>query len=104
MKHFMVLTHDEIQNNIPYALVCETMYGCRWNNGSRIRKFANEFTREEQKAISKMKKQSYELKLFQNFLSVDIGHICMGNVFFVILVIVKILVNLLLSQMLLCQN
>ena len=35
-------------------------YGCRWNNGSRIRKFANEFTREEQKAISKMKKQSYE--------------------------------------------
>ena len=60
MKHFMVLTHDEVQNNIPYALVCETMYGCRWNNGSRIRKFANEFTREEQKAISKMKKQSYE--------------------------------------------
>lgn len=60
MKHFMVLTHDEIQNNIPYALVCETMYGCRWNNGSRIRKFVNEFTREEQKAISKMKKQSYE--------------------------------------------
>lgn len=53
MKHFMVLTHDEVQNNIPYALVCETMYGCRWNNGSRIRKFANEFTREEQKAISK---------------------------------------------------
>lgn len=60
MKHFMVLTHDEVQNNIPYALVCETMYGCRWNSGSRIRKFVNEFTREEQKAISKMKRQSYE--------------------------------------------
>jgi hypothetical protein len=60
MKHFIVLTHDEVQNNIPYALVCETMYGCRWNNGSCIRKFVNEFTREEQKAISKMKKQSYE--------------------------------------------
>lgn len=37
MRMYLVLEHDEVQKEIPYALVCETMEGARWRSGKRRR-------------------------------------------------------------------
>lgn len=59
MKLEIVLNHDEIQTEIPYALVCETMEGARWETGTRKRKFAQEFTESERDRVYKLRKQAH---------------------------------------------
>ena len=53
------LTGDDIQKKHPYALICETMEGVRWNTGRRRRSFSKAFTLTEQKRISEIKKKAH---------------------------------------------
>lgn len=56
---YLVLNRDEINNQIPYALVCETMSGARWNTGKRKRLMKQRFTETEIDAIYRLHKQAH---------------------------------------------
>lgn len=59
MKLYISLTHDEIQEQIPYAVVAETMSGAYWNTGKRKRLMKQYFTESEIEAIYRLHKQAY---------------------------------------------
>lgn len=37
VETYLILDRDEINRNIPYAVVCEGMSGARWSTTKRIR-------------------------------------------------------------------
>lgn len=37
MGKIIELSHDDVQNELAYALICETMEGAYWNSGRRRR-------------------------------------------------------------------
>lgn len=47
--YILTMSRDEVQRLIPYAMICETMGGAKWNTGTRRRKWANEFTEQERR-------------------------------------------------------
>ena len=57
-KLLMVLSHDEVQRNIPYGLVCETHNSAQWNTGRRRRAWEKTFSEPERKAASKLFRQA----------------------------------------------
>lgn len=44
MGKIIELTHDDVQNELVYALICETMEGAYWNSGRRRRMFSISIT------------------------------------------------------------
>lgn len=54
------LDHDEVQNGLGYALICETMEGVRWNSGSRRRMYNKTFTETEQRQIPRIKATAHK--------------------------------------------
>lgn len=44
MGKIIELSHDDVQNELAYALICETMEGAYWNSGRRRRMFSNNYT------------------------------------------------------------
>ncbi len=52
------MTHDEVQEQIPYAMICETRFGSKWNTMRRKRLWAEQFTEAERKHASNLFKQS----------------------------------------------
>lgn len=52
MKMMLKLNQAEIKNNIPYMLIVETRYGCRWNTTKRKKMWTSEFTESERKLLS----------------------------------------------------
>lgn len=59
MKLYIALNRDEIQEQIPYALVAETMGGARWGTGKRKRLMKQCFTEAEIDAIYRLHKQAH---------------------------------------------
>lgn len=47
MRILLHLTRDDIQQKIPYPVVCEARYGARWNTGTVRRRWTSEFTQLE---------------------------------------------------------
>lgn len=60
MGKIIELTHDDVQNELAYALICETMEGAYWNSGRRRRMFSKTFTRSEQQRISNIKAKAHK--------------------------------------------
>lgn len=60
MKTMVELTHDEAQNNLAYALICETMEGAFWNSGRRRRMYNKTFTETEQRQIPRIKAAAHK--------------------------------------------
>lgn len=58
VKTYITLNRDEINQQIPYALVCETMSGAKWNTGRRKRLMKERFTESEREKIYKLHKQA----------------------------------------------
>ena len=58
VETYLVLNRDEINVEIPYALVCETMGSVRWNTGKRKRLMKQRFTATEIATIYRMHKQA----------------------------------------------
>lgn len=56
----LTLTHDEIQANIPYAMICETRFGRAWGTGRRRRAWLKEFTEQERETAGRMFRQAYD--------------------------------------------
>ena len=47
---YVTLSHDEVNRNIPYAVVCEARYGSRWDRTSRRKRWLSEFSEQERAA------------------------------------------------------
>lgn len=58
MEVYVSLSKDEILELIPYAIVCETMSGAKWNTGRRKRLMKERFTESEIKAVSRLHQQA----------------------------------------------
>ena len=58
VETYLVLDRDEINAQIPYAVVCEGMSGARWNTTKRVRLMKQRFTETEIDAIYRMHKQA----------------------------------------------
>lgn len=50
----VILTHNEVNAQIPYALICMTRYGSSWNTGKRRRRWLEEFTEAERVSASRL--------------------------------------------------
>ena len=59
VETYLVLNRDEINQNIPYAVVCEGMSSARWGTTRRVRLMREQFTQTEIEAIYRMHKQAY---------------------------------------------
>jgi len=58
MKMMIEFTMDEVQENIPYALVCETMGGSRWNTMRRKRQWCDLLSETEQRTALNLYKRA----------------------------------------------
>ena len=58
LETYLVLDRDEINQRIPYAVVCEGMSSSRWNTGKRKQLMKQRFTETEIDAIYRMHKQA----------------------------------------------
>ena len=56
---YLILSHDEVNEQIPYAIVAETMSCAVWNTGKRKRLMKQYFTESEIEAIYRLHKQAY---------------------------------------------
>lgn len=63
MKAILTFARKEIQSQIPYALICETMEGSRWNTGKRRRLMSEQFTESEIKKSYELRKKAYSWHL-----------------------------------------
>ena len=54
MEIYIVLSQDEVHRKIPYAVICETRYGSRWDTSRRRRRWTTEFTEAERKAAAEL--------------------------------------------------
>ena len=54
MTLMLNLTRDEIQTEIPYALICEARYGAVWDTGKRRREWKAQFTEAEREKASRL--------------------------------------------------
>ena len=50
----VILTHSEVNAQIPYALICMTRYGARWDTMHRKRLWGEHFTEAERKAAHRL--------------------------------------------------
>lgn len=57
---YLILSHDEVNQQIPYAIVCEIMGSAYWNTGKRKRLMKERFTDSEVDAIYRLHKQAYD--------------------------------------------
>lgn len=57
---YLILTHDEVNEQIPYAVVAETMGSARWNTGRRRRLMKQRFTESEIESIYELHKKAYD--------------------------------------------
>lgn len=54
MRIMYVFSHDDIQKEIPYAIICETHEGAKWNTSRRKRLWKDTFTASEKEACSRL--------------------------------------------------
>ena len=62
-KMMLELSHDEVNREIPYVMVCMGRYGSTWGTMHRKRRWAAEFTEREKKAATKLFAKSHEWTL-----------------------------------------
>lgn len=57
-NHMMTMSHEEVNANIAYSLICFTRYGSAWDTGRRRRAWLADFTEEERRAAGRLFKQA----------------------------------------------
>lgn len=65
MKLYLSFNHDEIQAEIPYAIVVQTMSSAKWQTGRRKRLMKESFTESEINAIPRLHRQAREWYLYK---------------------------------------
>ena len=65
MKLYISLNREEIQEQIPYAVIATTMSCAAWNSGRRKRLMKEHFTESEINAIHKIHLQARDWYLYK---------------------------------------
>lgn len=60
MKVMLKLTCDEVRRRIPYAMICETRFGSRWETSKRRRMWKQMFTDQEREAAGRLFRLAYD--------------------------------------------
>ena len=55
----LVMTNEEINNNIPYKIICHTRYGSVWDTMKRKRRWNTEFSDIEKSNAEKIFRQAH---------------------------------------------
>ena len=63
MKVYLALTRDEVNQKIPYGLICAARYSCQWDTGRRRREWMTQFTEEERAVVSRLFRKAHEWTL-----------------------------------------
>lgn len=82
MGKIIELSHDDVQNELAYALICETMEGAYWNSGRRRRMFSKAFTRSEQQRISNIKAKGVSGLFSTSKITLFATRLRMSNIFY----------------------
>lgn len=53
-KIMLVMTHEEVNENIAYNLICFTRYGSAWDTGRRRRAWLADFSESEREAAGRL--------------------------------------------------
>lgn len=53
-KIMLVMTHEEVDTNIAYSLICMVRYGCTWSSGRRRRAWLADFSESEREAAGRL--------------------------------------------------
>ena len=56
----ITLSSDEVNQKIPYVLICEVRHGSRWNTGKMKCEYEKNFTKEERDEAEKIFRQAYK--------------------------------------------
>ena len=59
MRVFLELDQNEIEQQIPYRIICGTMCSALWDTGKRRRLWQEQFTEQERKKCSEIYKLSH---------------------------------------------
>ena len=59
----LVMSHEEVNANIAYSLICFARYGSAWNTGHRRRAWMADFTEEERRAAGRLFRQANDWTL-----------------------------------------
>lgn len=63
MDLMLTFNRDEVNKEIPYAIICETRYGSKWDTGRRRRLFNNAFSMNEYSKCRKIFKLAHRWTL-----------------------------------------
>ena len=58
-RTYLIFTHDEVNEIIPYGMIAEIRWGRTWETGKRRRRWLEEFTPAEREAASQLFRQAY---------------------------------------------
>lgn len=59
MEVYISFSREEVLEQIPFPLICETMCSSIWSSGKVKRRFVATFSEADRKAISRLKQQAY---------------------------------------------
>lgn len=59
VRTMLTLTHDEVQERIPYAMICATRFGAAWDSSKRRRRWLAEFSESEREAAGRLFRIAY---------------------------------------------
>lgn len=63
VETYIVLSRDEINAHLPYALICMTREGKDWETGKRKRRWNSEFTESERERCKNIFKLAHQWTL-----------------------------------------
>jgi hypothetical protein len=63
MTVMVELSREELQQRIPYALICETRYGSRWDTFTRRRKWKAATDEAARRRLARLFKKAHEWTL-----------------------------------------
>ena len=62
-KVMLTLSSEEIKQQIPYPMICETRFGSTWDTGRRRRAWESQFTVQEREEAETLFRQAYNWHL-----------------------------------------
>lgn len=59
-KIMLVMTHEEVNANIAYSLICFARYGSAWDTGRRRRAWLADFSESEREAAGRLFRMAHD--------------------------------------------
>lgn len=63
VRMYLEMERDEIQEKLPYGVICEAKEGSRWNTMRRKRRWAKEFSEQEREAAGEIFRKAHSWML-----------------------------------------